>query len=146
MILFDFLSLLIFELGQSNFAVRAAAYSLNPMTAVVILTVRRGFGDCMSIVTPRSTTIPNLRTVVYSGTPLLRVLYRDSETAQRHSFVKNALTNTSASGVTFFLVLFCRNLHDSRFLTLNGEITALTLSAILVLALAPVRIPTTLLS
>jgi len=47
-IFFNFLMLLVLELGQNNFTARAAACSLDPMAAIVILTVKRGFGDCMS--------------------------------------------------------------------------------------------------
>jgi len=68
----------------------------------------------------RSIATLNFRTIVHSGTPLLRVVYRDSESVGR--LADNALTDVSDVGVAFFLVLFCKDFHDSRFQTLNGEI------------------------
>lgn len=46
-IFFDFLLLLVFELGQDQFVFRAYSCSQNLITAVVILTIRRGLRDRM---------------------------------------------------------------------------------------------------
>ena len=78
-IFFDFLILLVFELGEGGFAFRIHAYSLNSITVVVVLTVKNGYRDCTPpqlLVRLRYSSFPVL---VNSGTPLLRVIYRDSK-------------------------------------------------------------------
>ena len=91
---------------------------------------------------PRSIGDLNLRTSVNLGTPLLRVLYRDSESCQ-HFPSENAST-IRLLGIAFFLVLFGKNPHAPRFFNTERLDLALTLSAIFVMALAPVsRAPTT---
>lgn len=81
-IFFDFLLLLVFELGQNTFA--------SPFCAHPVLTEadhsrchfdhqERVQGPYVSV-TPGSIVLLKKRTpVVYLGTPLLRVIYRDSE-------------------------------------------------------------------
>ena len=53
-IFYDYLILLLFELGQSKFDFYACPYSPN-LIVVVILTIRKGYKDCtFSAVFPRS--------------------------------------------------------------------------------------------
>ena len=47
MVFFDFLLLLVFELGQNKLSLRFHLRSRDLITVVVILTVRRGFRDSM---------------------------------------------------------------------------------------------------
>ena len=78
---FTILVLLALELGN-NSTVRAPARRLNLISAAVVLTARGGFSN-------RTPTPPplafgtQLQTLVRSGTPLVKVLYRDSELFSR---------------------------------------------------------------
>jgi len=81
------LILLIFELGSNlRLTIRVTAHELIPLVAIVILTIRRGFRGCTVPPTPHLIVILNLRTTVFSGIPLMRVVYRDSESLTNTSF------------------------------------------------------------
>ena len=103
-IFFNFLILLFFELGQDYFAVCADAYSLN-------LNSRRNLDHKEHVprlyvsTTFRTTVCLTYRTLVRSGTPLLRVIYRDSEFRFPR---QDRILQTVPSDVAFFLILFSK--------------------------------------
>ena len=74
---YDLAALLCFEISN-NFIICAATHQLIPIVVVVVLTIWRGFRD-------RTPTLPPSRSwcsispLVSSGTPLVRVVYRDGE-------------------------------------------------------------------
>ena len=77
-VFFSLVVLLVWEFSNDS-TIRVIAHSLNLMAAVVILTVKKGLSDGTSR-RPHAMMILNLRTLVHlAGTPLLRVIYRDSE-------------------------------------------------------------------
>lgn len=77
MAFYTILVLIVLELGN-NFTIRPTAQCLKLLPAAVILTIRGGFRN-------RGFTHRSfdgeliLRTLVHSDTPLLKVVYRDSE-------------------------------------------------------------------
>jgi len=75
----DVLMLLVFELG-SSFTVRVDGHQLILIAAILVLTIRRGFRDCASAPPPIRSRY-STPALDFSGirTPLLRAVYRDSE-------------------------------------------------------------------
>jgi len=76
--IYDLLVILCFELSN-NFTIRTTDYyQLIPIVVVVILTIRSGFRDCTSTL-PVNRPRCSISVLVFSGTPLMKVVYRDGQ-------------------------------------------------------------------
>jgi len=71
---YDFLVLLCFELGN-KLMIRATIHQLILIVVVVVLTIWRGFHDCTP--PPLNRSRYSISPLGFSGTPLVRVMYRD---------------------------------------------------------------------
>jgi hypothetical protein len=88
-IICDYLLLLVFELGQDESTFLAYASSSNVTIAVVVLTLRKGYKDCMFRYLSLDRDAQPFG-LVRLGNPLVKVVYRDSKSIQQHTLAKNA--------------------------------------------------------
>ena len=101
-----------------------ARYSPN-LIAVISLTLRKGYRDCtfspaLTLSPTRLSMMFNSRGSVRSGTPLVRVLYRDSKHVHRHS-CKNTFDECLVQVSLSFLSCFV-SAYPSVGLTLNHRL------------------------
>ena len=83
-VFYNYLTLLLFELGRSKFIFHAYLYSSN-LIVVVILTIRKGYKDCTFHQFSPELIVNDVQLhLVRLGTPFLRVIYRDSKQVYSH--------------------------------------------------------------
>ena len=94
-IFFDFLILLIFELGEDEFASCLDAYSPGLADSCCYLDNQEWVQGLYVSATSRSVVMLNFRRLDHSGTPLLRVIYRDSKFVRRRTSIETAFNKCS---------------------------------------------------
>lgn len=95
-IFFDFLLLLVFELGQDQSAFRTYPILTQPDNSRCHFDDQEGVQGSYASVTSGPIVILNEHTLVFLGTPLLRVIYRDSKSVRKKFLARDVLTDPSA--------------------------------------------------